>query len=190
MLSRIHSFPAGNLRHPSHTSTSKSRVLVAIPPAVYSPLDKTTLASQARIQLSQCPTYRVAFSFVVKSVAFILIFGAAGSWVHAILRLEILWESIGVYRLNITANGILHLDTISRVLECNPLHTILVLPNDERCRRWNGTRRSVWINAWPSLLALVHARSWRSLWCPGLGTHLCWLPLKLSLLHLRARAPG
>lgn len=186
MWCRIHRFPACHLRHPPHASAPKSRILVTVPPAVYRPLNETPLSSQACIELSQCPTYRVTFSLIVQPVAFVLIFWATSSRVHTVLRLEILRESFGVYRLNIAANSVLHLDSIPRVLERDPLHTVLILPDHQRGRSRNGTRCCIWIHAWSTWLALVHTRSWGALRRRRCWTHVRSLLalLKLSLLHL------
>ena len=40
-----------HLGHPTHSSTPQSRVLVAVPPAVDSSLDESTLTAQAWVQL-------------------------------------------------------------------------------------------------------------------------------------------
>jgi hypothetical protein len=188
MLRRIHRFPAGDLRHPPHTSAPKTWILVAIPPAVYCPLNEATLSSQTWIELSQRPTYRITFSLVVQAISLILILRAAGSWVNAVLSLEVWRKRVCVYRFNVTANRVLHLNPISRVLKRNPLNTILVLSDDEWSCCGNGTWSSVWVHAGASRRALVHARSRGALWCGRSRAHTCSLSLKLLLLlHLLAR---
>jgi hypothetical protein len=164
MLCCVHSFPTGDLCHPPHSSTPQSRILVAIPPTVYCSLNETTLASQTWIQLSQRPTHSIAFSLIVQPIALVLILWAACSWIHAILSLEVLRKRVGIYRFNITADSILHLDTVSGVLECDPLHTILVLSHNEWSRRGNRTRGGIGIDTGTSGGALVHARSRWTLW--------------------------
>jgi hypothetical protein len=66
----------------------------------------------------------------VQTVSLVLVFGAARARVHAIFSLEVLGQLVDVDRLDIAADRVLHLDTIARVLERDPLHSILVLSND------------------------------------------------------------
>lgn len=142
-----HRLSTVDLRHPSHTSAPQARILVAVTPTVYRALNETPLSSQARIEMSQSPPDRVAFRLVVQSVALVLIFRTASAGIYAVLRLEVLGKCVGVYRLDIASDGVLHLDAISRVLESNPLNTVLILPNNEWCCCRNRTRCRVRVDS-------------------------------------------
>ena len=161
MCSRLR-LPGGHLGHSPHASAPQPRVLVAVPPAVDCALNETTLPSQARIQLCQCPANGIALRFVVQPVAFVLVFRTARTRVHAVLRLEVLGKLIDVDRLYITPNRVLHLHSVARVLKSNPLHAVLVLPYDKRGSGRNRSRRSIWVHVWPSWRACVHV--WRTDW--------------------------
>jgi hypothetical protein len=80
--------------------------------------------------LRQCPANRVALGLVVQPIALVLVFGATCARVYAVLSLEVLRQLVDVDRLDIAANGVFHLDAITRVLERYPLHSVLVLPHD------------------------------------------------------------
>jgi hypothetical protein len=158
MCSRL-GFPRGHLGHSSHATTPKSRVLVAIPPAVDSSLDKTTLSAQARIELCKCPANSVALGLVVETVALVLVLGAASTRVHTVLSLEVLRKLVNIDRLDVAANSVLHLDPVTGVLKCDPLNTILVLSNNQRSGRRNGTRGSVGVDVGSSGGTCVHVWS-------------------------------
>lgn len=140
---RLHRLPVVDFGHPPDPPAPQSRVLVAVPPAVDGSLDESSLASQARIQLRQCPSNGVALGLVVQAVTFVRVLGAAGTWIYAVLRLEVLGKILNVDRFNVAADGVLHLHAITRVLESNPLDAVRVLPDHQRSRRWNGTWSSV-----------------------------------------------
>jgi len=144
---RIHSLPTVDLCHPSHTSASQARILVAVTPTVYCSLNETSLSPQAWIEVSQSPAYRVALRLVVQSIPLVLILGTTSARIHAILRFELLRKCICIHGLYIAPNRVLHLDAISRILESDPLHTVLVLSDNERCRCRYWARRCVWIDA-------------------------------------------
>jgi hypothetical protein len=149
-------FPVVDLRHPPNPSATQAGVLIAVPPAIYSPLNEPTLTTKARIKLSQGPANRITLALVVQAVALILILGAARPRIHAILRLEILGEAVHVDRFNIASDRILHLDPVSRVLERNPLDAVLILTNDEWRGGGNGSRRGVWVYARTCWRAMVN----------------------------------
>lgn len=75
--------------HSFHAPAAQLVVLVAVAPAVDGALDQTALSTQRRVELCQCPAHGVALGFVDESVAFVLVFAAAGSWVDAVFRLEV-----------------------------------------------------------------------------------------------------
>jgi hypothetical protein len=156
MLCRIHCFPAGDLCHPPNASAPKPWILVAIPPAIHRPLNEAALSSQTRIELSQRPTYRITLSLVMQPIPLVLVLRAAGAWIHAVFSLEILGQCVCVYRFNIAADRVLHLDAISRVLKCDPLNAVLILSDHKGRGRGNGARSSVWVDTGTSRWALVH----------------------------------
>lgn len=153
---RACSLAGGHLRHSAYASTPQSRVLVTVAPAVDRALDETALSAQAWIQLCQRPADCVALGLVVQTVAFVLVLGTAGAWVHAILSLEILRQLVHVDRLDVAADRIFHLHTVARVFECDPLYTALVLPNDQWGSCWDGTRCSVRVHVRTSRWARMH----------------------------------
>lgn len=136
-----------HLGHTANSSTSKARVLVAISPAVNSSLDQPSLAAQRWVELCQSPSDTVAVCLVHQAVSTVLILGAACSRVDTVLLLELGREVVGVDRLNIASNSVLHLDTVSRVLKCNPLNTIAILSHNQRSSGGNGSGCSVGINS-------------------------------------------
>lgn len=184
-------FPVVDFGHPPHSSAAEARVLVTVSPAIHRALDEAALASEAGVELSQSPAHRVALGFVVQSVAFVLVLGAARPRVNAILRLELLRETVHVHRFHVAPDGVLHLDSVSRVLESDPLHAVLVLPNNEGSRGGNGARRGVRVDGRSGRRALMktrrarHARHARRR--GRRGTHSGALPLKLTRRHLRPR---
>lgn len=156
-----------HLRHPPDATTPQARILVAVSPAVDGTLDKPALAPQAGVQLCQRPADGVALRLVVKTVALVRILCAACARVDAVFGLEVWGKLIDVDRLHIASDSVLHLDAIARVLKSNPLNTVLVLPdNKRRCRR-NGSGRSVGVDARTCRWTLVHV--WGADWgCLGL----------------------
>jgi hypothetical protein len=87
-MSRRNGLSIVNLGHSPDTSASQTRILVAVSPTVHRSLNQSSLAAKARVQLSQSPAHRVALSLVNKTVASILIFATASSWIDTILRFE------------------------------------------------------------------------------------------------------
>ncbi len=118
-----------HLGHPPDASTPEPRILVAIPPAVHSPLDQASLAPERGVELRQRPADSVALSLVLQAVPPVLILRAAGARVYAVLRLELGRQLIRVHRLNVATNRVFHLYAITRVLERDPLHPVLILPD-------------------------------------------------------------
>lgn len=128
-----------NLRHSPYSAASKSHVLVAVAPAVDCALDQAALLAQVGVQLRERPAHGIALAFVVQAIALVLVLPATRPWVDAVRRLELLTELIDVDRLDVAADGILHLHAVARVLERDPLDTIVVLAHHERSSRRNGT---------------------------------------------------
>lgn len=112
--------------------------MVAIPPAIDGSLDEPTLASQLGVQFSQRPANGIAFGLVDQPVSPVLVFAAACSWVDAVLGLEFLAQVVHVDGLDVAADRVFHLDSISGVLEGDPLYSVTILPHDERCGRGDG----------------------------------------------------
>lgn len=156
---RLYCFPVVDLGHPSHSPTPQTRVLIAVPPAVNRALDQATLAAQAWVQLSERPADRVALSLVVQTISLILILVAAGARIDTVLGLELLRKLVDVDRLDIATDRVLHLYTISRVLECNPLHTVLILPHDKWGSGWDRTGRGIRVHARVVAGGRVHTTS-------------------------------
>ena len=104
--------------------------MVAISPAVHSSLDQASLGTQARIQLCESPADCVAFRLVIQPIPLVLVLAATSSGVDAILGLELCAQALYVDRFHITTDRVLHLNTISRVFESNPLHTVPILSHD------------------------------------------------------------
>lgn len=94
----------------------------------------------------------------MEAVALVLVFGATRARVDAVLSLEVLWQLVDIDGLDITADGVLHLDAVARVLESDPLHSVLVLPDDQRCGGRNGTGSSVWVDIGTAWRTSVHVR--------------------------------
>ena len=159
------SLACGHLCHTPDTATPQSRILVTVTPAVDCALDKTALAPQAGVQLCQRPTNGVAFGLVVETIALVGILCTACAGVDTVLCLELAGKFIDVDRLHIASNSVLHLDAIARILEGNPLDTILILSHDKWgcCRDWS--RRSIRVYTRTRRRALVHVRGadWRCL---------------------------
>ena len=142
--------PLLDLGLPSDPSAAKSRVLIAVPPAIDRALDQATFPPQARVQFCKSPADRVAFCFVVEAIPLVVLLSTTSPRINTILVLEFGAERIHVHRLHITSDGILTLDSVPRILKRNPLHTITVLPHHQRGRGGNGSRSS----------ARVDGRSW------------------------------
>jgi len=106
--------------------------------------------------LSQCPTDSVALRLVVQAVTLVLVLGATGARIDAVLSLEVLGKLINIDRLDVTADRVLHLDPVTRILECDPLYAILILPYYKRSRCGNGTRCSIGVDVGTTRRASVH----------------------------------
>ena len=127
------------LRHPSHPSASESWVLVAITPTIDCALDQAALLSKRRIQLRECPAYCIALALIGKAIALVLILGTTRSRIYTIGRFKFLAQLCCVDVLDVTTDRVLHLHSVARILECNPLHSIIILADHKRRRRWNRT---------------------------------------------------
>lgn len=178
LSSGLNGFAVIDLCHSAHTSTPQSRILVAVAPTVHSPLNQSSLAAKARIQICQGPTNCVALVLVNQAVSTLLFFAAASSWVHAVLSLELCAEGLNVDRLDVASDGVLHLDTIARVFERDPLNTIVVLTNNEWSGSRNRARGRVWVDPASS------SRTWRIVL---LHRWAVWSMLLLLLLRLSQR---
>lgn len=122
-----------------HASAAKSGVLVTVSPAIDSPLDKASLASESRVQLSQGPADGVAFCLVDKSVASVLVLAAAGTGVDTVLCFEVLTEIVYCHGLDVAADRVLHFHSVSRILKGYPLDSVAVLSDDKGGCCWDGT---------------------------------------------------
>lgn len=133
--------------------------MVTVAPAVYRALNETTLSTETWVQLCQRPSNSVALSLIVKAVALVLIFGAAGARVDTVLGFEVLGKLVNIDGLNITADGVLHLHPVARILESNPLNPVLVLSYNKRSGCGNRARSSIGIDVRTSRRTRVHV------WC-------------------------
>lgn len=147
MLRRVARLTGTGLGHPPHTTAAKPRILIAVTPAVDGTLDQTALSAQGRIQFGQGPSHGVAFGLVNEAVAAVLVLGAAGAGVDAVVRLELLAQAVDVDGLDVTPDLIFHLDAISRILERDPLHPVVILAHDERGGGRDGSGGGVGICA-------------------------------------------
>jgi hypothetical protein len=101
-----------DLGQATNATTAKARVLVAVSPAIHSSLDQTALAPQREVQLCQSPSYTVAVRLVHQPVSTVLLLGATSPGVDAVLLLKLWAELVNVDRLDVAADGVLHLDPI------------------------------------------------------------------------------
>ena len=154
----LNRFSIVDLGHSSDSSTSQSRILVAVAPAVDGSLNQTSFSSQTRVQLSQSPTNSVAFSLVDQAISTVLILTAASSWINAVLGFEFRAQSVNIDRLHVASDGVLHLDTVARIFKCDPLNTIVVLSNHQRSSCWNGSWSCIWVDTCASTgnIVLIH----------------------------------
>ena len=129
-------------RHALDSPTPQPRILMRIAPTVDRPLDEPPLAPETRVELCQRPSDGVALCLVDEPVAAVLVLGAAGARVDAVLSLEVLRQGLDVNVLDVAADGVLHLDAVAGVLEGDPLDAVCVLPDDERRGCWDGPRSS------------------------------------------------
>lgn len=166
----LNRFAVADLRHSSDSSTSQSRVLITVAPTVNSSLNQSSLPAKTRVQLCQGPTNGVAFSFVHQSIAAVLILVATSSGVNTILSLEFWAKSVNIDRFHVTSDGVFHLHTVSRILKCNPLNTIVILSNDQRCCCWNWTRGSIGVHPAGATRNIVLIHLGRTVWSMLWGT--------------------
>lgn len=175
-----------DLGHPADASTAQPGILVAVSPTIYCSLNQSSLPTQARIQLCQRPADCVTLGLVHQPVPSVLILAATRARVHAILRLELGTEGLDVHRFHIASDCVLHLNAISRILESNPLHSIVILSHDQWGSRGNWARcrigvdtisctrhivllylRSIWL-----MLRRTQRSSWTILHLGHMGLHL------------------
>ena len=135
-----------HLGHSPDATTPQPGVLVAIPPAVDSSLDQAPLSTERGVQLGQRPSHCIAFRLVLQAISPVLFLGAACSRINAVLRLEFRRQFLVVDRLHVTADGVLHLDPVARILERNPLNAIRILPDDQGGGRRNRTWGSIGVH--------------------------------------------
>lgn len=119
-----------HLCHATNPSASQSNVLVAVTPAVNGSLDQSTLATQRHIQLSESPSYTVTVRFVHKAVTSVLFLWTACARINTVFLLEFGRKLVRVDRLDIAANGVFHLDSVTRVFKSDPLHAVTVLSHN------------------------------------------------------------
>ena len=139
----LHLLAIVDFGHSPNPSTTQSRILVAISPAIHCSLDQSSLSAQAWIQLRKCPAHRVAFRLINKAIATVLILLTAGPRIHTILGFEFGTQTVHIDGFHIASDGVFHLYSISRVLESDPLDPIVVLTYDKRSGCWYRPRRRV-----------------------------------------------
>lgn len=137
----------GHLGHAANASTSQTRILVAVAPAVDCALDQASLSTKRRVKLGQGPAHCVAFRLVLQAVSTVLVLGTAGAGVDTVLGLEVARELVCVNRLDVATDGVLHLDPIARVFKCDPLHTIIILSDHERRSGRDWARGRILVHA-------------------------------------------
>lgn len=152
-------FSVVDLRHASDSPRSVFWIGVRVSPAVDCALDKSTLAAKTRVELCKSPSDGVAVGLVGESVATVCALLAAGSWVDAVLVLELGAQLVDVDGLDVAADGILHLDAVARVLEGDPLNSVVILSNYEWRSRWNWSWVRAWTDTCPS--NVVRGSIWR-----------------------------
>jgi hypothetical protein len=172
-----------DLCHSPDSSASKTGILVAVSPAINRTLDQATLATKAGVQLRQSPSDRVALALIMKTIALVLIFGAASTRVNAVFGLELLRKTADVDGFDIAADGVLHLDAVSGVLESDPLNTILVLPDDKWRGSWDRTGRGIGVYTRTCWMTMVNTlcTTRRARGCCGSWAHTSTLSRNLSL---------
>jgi hypothetical protein len=149
-MGRLDRFSVVHLGHTTHATTTQPGILVAVPPAVDSSLNKTPLAPKTRIKLGESPSYRVTFGLVLQSITAVLVFGTASPGINAVLCSEVRAQLVRIHRFHVATYRVLHLDTITRILKRNPLNSIVVLSHYQRCCCWNWARSGVIVNSWCS----------------------------------------
>jgi hypothetical protein len=150
------SLSGGQLGHSSHAPAPQSRVLIAVAPAIDCSLDKAAFSAQAGVELCQRPPNCVALGLVMQTIALVLVLSAARARVHAVLGPEVCRQFINVDRFNIAPNSVLHLHAITRIFESDPLHTALILPNDQRSCGRNRARCSIGVDVGTTRRDCVH----------------------------------
>ena len=136
---RAHSpLPGGHFGLSPDPSAAQPGIRVAVSPAIHSPLDQSTLSSQAWIELREGPANRVTLGLVAESISLVLFLRHASSGVNAVLRFELRTECVHTDRFDVATNRVLHLDSISRVLERDPLHSVVILSNHQGSRGRDG----------------------------------------------------
>jgi hypothetical protein len=128
--SRLNRLSIVNLGHSSDTTTSQSRVLVTVAPAVNRSLNQPSLSAEAGVEFCQGPTNCVALCLVDQAIASVLVFTAASSWVDTIFSLELWTQVVNIDRFHVASNCVLHLYAIARIFKSNPLNTVIVLSNN------------------------------------------------------------
>ena len=166
----------------SHSATPESGVRVAVSPAVHGSLDEASLPSQGHIQMRQSPANPVAVCLIHQAVAAILVLGAAGPGIDAVLLLKLLRQLLGIYGLHIASDGVFHLHAVSGILKGNPLDPVTILPYYQ----WSCRRNWTWCGAGgcPKIWTLMVCTAW---WKRRSGSRMWWVqesPLRrCSLLN-------
>ena len=130
-----------------YSPAPQTGVRVAVSPAVHGSLDQAALLPQRLIELRQGPADPVTLCFVREAVARIILLFTKSARIDAIGVLELFAQSVGVNSLDIASDPILHLDTISRILERDDLHPVICLLHHHRRRgrdRSWSRRRATW----------------------------------------------
>jgi len=186
--SGLHRLARIDFRHSTHAPAAQSRVLIAVSPAVHGSLNQTSFATKTWIEFRQRPSYCVALGLIDKAVAPVLILGAASPRVDAIFSLELGTQSVDIDRLDIAANCVFHLYSITRVLKGDPLHSIAILSDHKRGRRRDGAWSRVWIHTTAGDIVVIHVGR-PILWMLWWAQWSRWWSLQLRhMLHLSS--PG
>jgi hypothetical protein len=102
-----------DLSHSAHSSTPQSRILIAISPTVHSSLNKSSLSTKTWIQFCQSPTNCVALGLIDQAITSVLILCAACTRINTVFSFEFGAQRVHVDRLNVTSNGVFHLNAIA-----------------------------------------------------------------------------
>ena len=196
MPSILDCFTVVDFGHPPNSSAPQSRILVTVSPTVNGSLNQASLAAETGIQLGQSPTDRVAFCFVNQAVSSILVLAATSSRVNTILSFKLRAQGIHIHGFHVASDSVFHLNAIARILECNPLNTVVILSNNQWCGSWNWAWRGIWVHtttptAWDIVLLHLRSVGWvlrgtkRSCWPSNLWYmrfHLCSRAISHALL--------
>lgn len=194
----MHELARVDLCHATNAARAQARILVAVSPRVDGALDEAALPPQAGVELGEGPADGVALALVDEAVAAVLVLGAAGAGVDAVLGLEFGGQRVDGYGLDVAPDRVLHLDAVARVLKGDPLDAVAVLADDEGGCGRDWTRSCGGVDAGPWERWCAVGRRWdvlESVWGLWLALWRCCggalLLLLGRVLHLGyARAAG